>query len=123
MPTVEFFDEKFEAAIKRLETLEYSAEVNLAAGFKSFVRFVRDSEPYIQLSACLKFDKQRYGLMMRRQIERFANIPNEPEYEHPYDAAVASIILALLDAKFSKLVLAADAGIANWGWTYKILDM
>lgn len=121
MPTVEFFDENFEVAIKRLETHEYSAEVNLAAGFKSFVRFVRDSEPYIQLAACLKFDRERYGLQIQKQIQKFVQIPNEPEYEHPSDSAIATLLIALIDHGFHRMMLATHVGIGNWFWTDQVL--
>ncbi|MFO0966833.1 MAG: hypothetical protein U0793_14770 [Gemmataceae bacterium] len=80
-------------AMKAIESLEFSAAVNVASTYKTFLR-VMGNQPAVRVLANEMANRQVVYAVLRR-ILQLCHVPREPGLEHPADSALAAYLWLL----------------------------
>lgn len=106
-----------------IESLRYSARVNLASNVKTFIRLVLNQPEYISLSAAVVDRSDRVQVVDR--IRFLASQPYERMHENPHDSAVASYaqLLCYKDEDMARETISAILHQDGWWWTLKVLQI
>ena len=108
---------------EKVESLHFSARVNLASDTKAFIRLASTQPEFLQLREGMDDESSR-----RRVVDRALFLSRQPfdiKYENPYDAAVATYLFAL---SMSDEMLAHEVvkGIVSnntgWWWAWKLSE-
>ena len=106
-----------------VESLHFSARVNLASDTKAFIRLASAQPEFLQLREGMNDEPSR-----RRVVDRALSLTRQPfdiKYENPHDAAVATYLFAL---SMSDEMLAHEVvkGIVSnntgWWWAWKLSE-
>ncbi len=115
--------DKFDAAIRRIQELDFQTKLNLASGTRMFARLVRQSQPYKDIVSCLKADVE-YEEKAVVILRRMAVSDIDMRYSHPKDDPMAILALALLDTGHDpKDVVKVVEGTDSYHcfWLHKVL--
>ncbi len=111
-----------EQSFEKLESDRFSATLNVVSGLNQFVRALSSSGEVQGLLASV-----RSGDDLRAIAERFNQVASretDPEYENPWDVALAAYLLVLEQVDPKQAVLCAErasSGSNGW-WSRKIAD-
>lgn len=105
-----------------LESLEFSARVNIASDPRVFRMVVRAEAPYRELVEKLSSSEDAQFEVAERTL-KLADVLFDEGYEHPHDAAIATYLLAL-EATNSKLARSTAQTIRDLprGWWSRIVS-
>ncbi len=97
----------FEEAIREVESFEFSARVNIASDFRTFLRAVSEQPAFHALFA--ELGRLDNGLRLITHVIEIARRPVNPDYENPWDTALTVFLWLISQRAPSFADLAAEA--------------
>jgi hypothetical protein len=82
-----------EDLFRTIESLEFSATLNLASNFATFVNILAQEKPVMHLAEEMQHSEVR--LAVRNRVLALANDLGDERYEHPGDSALATYLWLL----------------------------
>ena len=104
--------------LAQIESSVFCAEMNLAAGKKLFLRFLRSNPVFIEL--CEAAHNPEGTRQIKSRLLDLVRTETQSEHEHPYDVALAAYLLALDDTAEPDIIAEAAremAGLPNGTWS------
>jgi hypothetical protein len=107
---------------EKLESDRFSATINVVSGLNQFVRALSSSDEFQALLTIARSGADRSLLADR--FNQLAARETDPEYENPWDVALAAYLLVLEQVDPNQAALCAErASIGSNGWwSRKIAD-
>lgn len=114
---------RWEQTLATVESLEFSAQVNLASGLATALEILRDHASVKTLGNYVRRDLERVREILAR-VQVLATEPTELRYERPGDVALATYVFALATNLPHYLMHAAPHVRASdrLFWAKKLLD-
>jgi hypothetical protein len=106
---------------KEIESEEFSINVNLASGFRTFVRAVY-TEPVVK--TLLADEGDDLAVIFMQRIDNLFETPFDAQYEHPCDAAIATCLLILWhkDSDIAYDIATNQKRFSNCWWARKMAE-
>jgi hypothetical protein len=113
---------KLQELFTAMESHEFSAIVNLASDFKTFVRILASEKPVQDLAEEMREAKVRAAVSERALA--LVKDQGEEGYEHPWDSALAAYLwlLADKDPELAKVAAATIAQAPRCWWARKLAE-
>ena len=100
---------------EKLENDRFSATINVVSGLNQFVRALSSSDEFQELLTIARSDADRSLLADR--FNQVAARETDPDYENPWDVALAAYLLVLEQVDPKQAALCAErASIGSKGW-------
>jgi len=111
-----------EEAIRQIESSEFSAYVNVASGFRVFIRALTISEPVTQLRGLSRDPKVINQLLAR--VHYISRLSTDPRFENPWDTSLAAYLLTLASANLNaaRTAAATVASLPRCWWAARLAE-
>ena len=108
-------DIELQETFSEIESERFRGYANLASSYRMFTRLIRESTEYRTIARLLHSPRSR-GLLLAR-VHRLASSEVDPRLENPWDAALATYVLAMYGRhRLFGVVAAAGARVARQTW-------
>jgi hypothetical protein len=97
---------------EQIESQRFAAYMNLASGFSVFQLALRENEALAQLAVVLVQSPQDAQAVLQRLLD-LLKANEQPEYAHPYDAAIAGYLYVISRADPSLAKRAIEGVLAT----------
>lgn len=115
--------EHLEHIMQEIEGAEFRFVANLAGGIRAFKEIVREQKTFESLQEYVGSNAD-CGQEVLARIYTLASLETDPQYEHPYDTAMAAYLFALEITGSQYSAQAADVltSVSTLWWAAKIAD-
>jgi len=106
---------------REIESSEFSAQMNIASGFKMFEELVTRNVWYVML---MSLTRELGPEILFKRIEELAASEFDHKYENPSDTALAAYVLILDEISHSAALSAAQIlnDVKQLWWTKRVIN-